>query len=631
MSAIGGVFHLDGRRCEPATLDRLAALLRHRAPDGTTTWSDGPVGLVHGQLTITPESVREHQPVVDAAARIAITFDGRLDNRTELLSGLGIDSVDHVAIGDAELVLRLYRALGADGVGRLLGDFAFAIWDGSSRRLVCARDHLGLKPFCYRVAPDRIAWASEAGALARYEGSIPPPNEGMVAEHLSGIVTSTSETLFCEIFRLPPAHLLIADPNGIRLRRYWTPDLRAEIRYRNPDEYVEHLRDLVRRAVSARLRVRGAVGISLSGGVDSSSVTGVAVELCREGVVPATHIEAFSLLVPGAADESAFWLQVVHRWDLFSAAIPVPPLPARQLAAEARFYLDVPNSPLAALTDRVRVCMRERGTRVALTGAGADDWLGPSPFAYADLLRQGRLGALAHRLRRDAADEWFMGWPAAAKAAVWPVLPPVLQTVVRRVLRRGRPPEWVESAFAARVDLRGRLARHTIDLPHESLERYDTWHEGISGSSVYINEMIERSSARVGVEMWHPFMDLRIVDFGLALPSEQRWRDGRAKDLLRRAMMPYLPQVIAERRTSPDGTHLLFEGLEPEGGRALFQGMTASRLGWVREEALLARFDRAAALCRAGDRRYAYRAITLWYVAAIELWARATAAETVVQ
>jgi asparagine synthase (glutamine-hydrolysing) len=123
--------------------------------------------------------------------------------------------------------------------------------------------------------------------------------------------------------------------------------------------------------------------------------------------------------------------------------------------------------------------------------------------------------------------------------------------------------------------------------------------------------------------MWHPFMGLRIVEFGLALPAEQRWRDGRAKDLLRRTMAPYLPEAVAARTTSPDATHLLFEALRHEGGHALFQGMTAGRLGWIREDTLTARFERAAALYRAGDPRYAHMAITLWHVAAIELWARA--------
>lgn len=631
MSAIGGVFHLDGSPCEPAALDALAALLRHRGSDHTAVWRDGPAGLVHARFITTPESAAERQPVVDAAAGLAISFDGRLDNRDELFAQLAIDTGDRAAIGDAALVLRLYRAAGLGCVPPLLGDFAFAIWDGSLGRLLCARDHLGLKPLCYRVSADRIAWASETGALARYDGRMPRLNDGMIAEHLSGIVTHTGETVFADIFRLPPAHLLSADRHGVEVRRYWTPDLLKEIRYRDPDDYVEQLRELTRRAVAARLRVDGTVGISLSGGIDSSSVAGIAAELCRARAVPATGVEAFSLLVPGDADESAYWSQVVDRWELTAAEIPVAPLAAGQLAEEARFYLDVPNTPLAALTDRVRARIRARGIPVALTGSGADEWLGPSHSAYADLLRRGRLGGLADRLRRDSADEWFMGWPAAIKSSVWPLLPPSLQQVVRRALRRGAPPDWIDPAFAARVDLTGRLARHVIDLPHDSLERYDTWHEGISGSSVYIHETIERSSARAGVEMWHPFSDLRIVEFGLGLPAEHRWREGRNKDLLRRAMSPYLPEAVAARTTSPDGTHLLVDGLGTEGGRALFEHMTIAALGWVDEAKLLARFDRALRLYHAGDRRFASLAISLWRVAAIELWARAITAETVVQ
>ncbi len=631
MSAIGGIVHRDRRPCDPDALAALAARLSHRAPDGTATWIDGPAGLVHGRLITTPESVDERQPIVDATSRIAITLDGRLDNRTELLQALGIDSVDHAGIGDATLVLRLYRALGTDCVGRLLGDFAFAIWDGARSSLLCARDHLGIKPLCYRVTPDRIAWASETGALARLDGSLPAINEGMVAEHLSGIITSTIDTVFQGISRLPAGHLLTADAGGIRVRRYWAPDLLTELRYHDPGEYGEQLRILVRTAVAARLRVAGAVGISLSGGIDSSAVTGVATTLCREGAVPATHVEAFSLLVSGAADESAHWCHVVKHWQLVAETITGGALPAGQLAAEARRYLDVPNSSLAAVTDWLRIRARERGIRVILTGFGGDEWLGPSPFAYADLLRQGRLGALAHRLRGDSVDEWFMGWPAAIKYVLWPNVPAAMQGVVRRVLRRGRTPEWINQEFGARVGLRERLARHTIDLPSSSMERYDTWHEGISGGSAYIEETIERSSARTGTEMWHPLVDLRIVNFALALPSEHLWRDGHAKDLLRRAMAPYLPAAVAARTASPDATHLLFEGLEPEGGRRLFQDMAASRLGWVREDVLLERFDRAAAFYRAGDRRYARLTMMLWRVAAVELWARAMAAETVVQ
>jgi asparagine synthase (glutamine-hydrolysing) len=347
--------------------------------------------------------------------------------------------------------------------------------------------------------------------------------------------------------------------------------------------------------------------------------------------VPATQVEAYSVRAPGSGDEQPFWSQVVARLQIPSSEVTAEPLPAGHLADQARFYLDVPNLPVAAMMDRMRLSMRARGTRIALTGLGGDEWLGPSQFNYADLMRGGRLIRLARRLRSDSADEWFMGWPRALKYIFWPLLPGPIQQVVRRVLRRGGAPSWIDTAFAARTELRARLARHTIDLPYSSLARYDAWHEGISGSSAFLEETIERASARIGVEMWHPFMDRRIVDFGLALPSEQQWHHGRAKDLLRRAMAPYLPATIAARTTSPNAVDVLFEGFAPEGGRALFQGMEAARRGWVREDVLRAQFDRAAALYRAGDRGYAPLTMTLWSVATIELWARAMAAETVVQ
>lgn len=629
MSAIGGIVQRDGRPCDLPLLERLARLLAHRSPDGTSTWHRGATGLVHGRLTITPESLHEIQPFVED--EISITFDGRLDNRAELLSALGADGADLVETGDSAIVARLYRKFDVGCVDRLLGDFAFAIWDAPRQRLVGARDHFGVRPFCYRVSEDRVAVASETGALARYDGHMPPPNEGMVAEHLFGTVTSQSDTLFRDIFRLPSAHVLVVDRHGVQVRQYWSPDLCHEIHYRDNEEYVEALRDLLQRAVKARLRVSGPVGVSLSGGVDSSSVTGLAAEMCARRAAPAAHVEAFSVLDPGEGDESAFWSQVVERWQIPSAVVSTGPLAPGQLAEEASFFFDVPNAPAAAMTDRLRVRMRERGVRVALTGSGADEYLGTSTWAYADLLKRGQLTALAHRLRSDAGRGDFCGWKAAAKAAVWPNVPTRLQQLVRRAVRTDITPDTMDRGFCERAGLRDRLARHTIDLPFTSFERYDTWHEGAAGGGIYLTELIERSAARLGVEMWHPFIDRRVIEFALALPGYQLWREGRPKDLLRRAMAPYLPPAVATRLSSPAGPHLLLAGFESEGGRSLFEHMTISGFGWVREDALAAKFDRMTALYRAGDPGFVQPAVTLWRAAAVELWARAITSQTVIQ
>ena len=621
MSAIAGLVRFDGSPCEQQPLDALAHLLAHRSHDGSTTWRSSEAGLVYGRLTTTPESSLEPQPFVDSASDTAIVFDGRLDNRDDLVKSAEIDG-DRGAIGDAEIVLRAYAARGADCVDDLLGDFAFAIWDRRARRLFCARDSFGVKPFCYRATSRWIAFASEPGALARFDGHVPAVNEGMIAERLAGVVTSRTETLFEGILRLPAAHRLAADASGVRLSQYWAPDLNAEIRLAHADDYAERVREVVERAIAARLRVRGGVAVSLSGGVDSSSITGVAATLCARRAVAASHVSTFSLVGEGI-DEGSYPAQVADRWALEATNVAVAPLASGALADEARLLADVPNTPNAAYTDRLRQSASSRGLRVMLNGGGADDWFGISRANYADLLKRLRVATLAHRMRRDAREDGFMGWPSAAKAAIWPLLPSPLQALARLLVRRGKTPPWIDRRFAARVQLRERLQCHEIRLPHSSHERYETWHQAFSGVAVDHYEQFERSSARAGLDTWFPFFDRRVIACGMAVPADLRWHDGRPKEVLRRAMAPYLPQSIADRRTNPAGTHLILRGLGGEGGRSLFEQMRIAEFGWVDPAAVLQRFDRAQLLCAAGDQRYHWLAITLWHVAAIELWVRA--------
>jgi asparagine synthetase B (glutamine-hydrolysing) len=333
-------------------------------------------------------------------------------------------------------------------------------------------------------------------------------------------------------------------------------------------------------------------------------------------------VSTFSLVGEGI-DEGAYPAQVAERWGLDATNVGVAPLARGALADEAQLLADVPNTPNAAYTDRLRQSASRRGLRVILNGGGADDWFGISRANYADLLKGLRVATLAHRIRRDAREDGFMGWRAAAKAAAWPLVPRRLQAVARLLVRRGKTPPWIDGRFAARVRLRERLARHDMPLPYSSHERYDTWHQAVSGAAVLHYEQFERSSARAGIDSWFPFFDRRVIEFGLAVPADFRWHDGRPKEVLRRAMAPYLPQSVADRRTNPTGTHLILRGLDGEGGRALFEQMCIAEFGWVEPAAVLQRFDRAHALWAAGDQRYHWVAITLWNIAAIELWARA--------
>jgi len=121
--------------------------------------------------------------------------------------------------------------------------------------------------------------------------------------------------------------------------------------------------------------------------------------------------------------------------------------------------------PNAIMYEPFRALMRQRGARVVLTGIGGDDWLGTSSWAYADLLKRARFSSLSARLRRDAALESFSGWPGAAKDTLWPLVPRPAKQIVRRMLGRGRPPSWLDPAFAARINLADRLAQHESSIP----------------------------------------------------------------------------------------------------------------------------------------------------------------------
>jgi asparagine synthase (glutamine-hydrolysing) len=283
MSGIAGVYNLDGRPVDAALLRRMTERIAHRGPDGAGYWMDGPIGLGHQMLHTTPEALVEKQPFLNARGDLCLTLDGRVDNREELRAALEAHGAKLRTDTDAELVLQAYECWGEECPRRLLGDFAFAIWDRRQRQLFCARDILGFKPFYYYTDGRTFLFGSELPQLFEDTTIRREPNEGMIGEYLVMAVTSQEETLYRDIFRLPPAHVVSVQGGQLRKERYWTLDLAKQIRYRTDEEYAAHFFAVFKEAVRCRLRSHGAVGAHLSGGLDSSSVVCMAQGLYREG------------------------------------------------------------------------------------------------------------------------------------------------------------------------------------------------------------------------------------------------------------------------------------------------------------------------------------------------------------
>lgn len=560
MSGILGLFNHDGAPVSDRELAQMASLLERRGPDRTGHWRDGATGLGHTLLATTPEAAFEQLPLQYAETGCVITADVRLDNRPELLASLSIAANRAPSIGDAEIILTAYLTWGEACVERLLGDFAFAIWDPRRQALFCARDHFGMRPLYYHHTPDRFfAFASEPRAILVLPQTPYRINEGRIADflvsQLEGI--DKTSTFFEEVYRLPPAHLLTVTPEGMKMRRYWTLEPGPELRLPTDEAYAEAFLEVFTEAVRCRLRSAGPVGSMLSGGMDSGSVVAVARGLLAdEGREP---LPTFSAVGPDA--ETCVETRTIHAALTMQGLEPhlvnyaeleewLPEL------EELTWNLDEPFDAHMTLVRTIYLAAHRQGIKVLLDGVAGDVVLGEGTY-LARLLRRGRWRTA---YREAAAQNQFWGgayppWRALYQAARSAFVPHSVRRVLAPLRARQRLQRNLrESSICPRFAKRIRLA-----------ERLDTLDDhGSAGASIpygveraraiehpYLTvgrERYDRVASAVGVEPRDPFLDRRVVQFCLSLPGEQRLADGWPKMVLRRAMAARLPDAVRWRR-----------------------------------------------------------------------------------
>jgi asparagine synthase (glutamine-hydrolysing) len=298
MSGILGVLRKDGKPVTAQTLAPIRRVMAKWGVDGDRIWHAGTVGFGHLNLQVTPESYDDCQPLTLAnGAGLTITADARIDNRTELMDRLGVPHRMRATMPDSALILRAYERWGPSCVERLLGAFAFAIWDARSHTLVCGRDHIGFRPFLYMDTPRFFIFASDLKGLLAY----PPVSQTLYKPLLAASLqqmTYTAEkryTFYEGILKLPPAHRMTITGNKTRLDQYWIPENAPAVRMSSNEAYAQQLRELLVDAVRCRLRTTYPVGSHLSGGLDSSAVTVLAAQNLRERD---QRLEAFSWSPP---------------------------------------------------------------------------------------------------------------------------------------------------------------------------------------------------------------------------------------------------------------------------------------------------------------------------------------------
>jgi len=543
MSGICGIVHLDGAPVSREELRELMASIALRGPDGEGLWLEGPAGLGHAMLRTT-EACLERQPAtLDGSAWI--TADARVDAQRELRAKLAARGREIAATAtDAELILHAYYVWGDNLVEHLLGDFTFAIWDAKRRRLVCARDHFGVKPFFFARLGSRVILSNTLDCVRRHPDVTSRLDDLAIADFLLFDQNQDpSSTTFADIRRLAPAHLLVASQAGFTTRRYWTLPAEGGVRYRAAGDYVEHFRERLEEAVGDRLRTRRVV-ISMSGGLDSTSIAATAKAILERNPEPyGLHActVVYDRLIP---DREREYSGVAAR----ALGIPIHYCAADdyrlfERMRERRFPEPFHEPDGAVFIDSLRE--QAAHGRVLLTGWDGDALLNESPKPYfRSLLGEGRYAQLAGGVIRYAL------WQTK-------VLPARLRGRIPRTpafeWRAPAYPSWLNADLEARLGLHERWRRvQSEEASTHPVRPYA--HRIYAWISRWSNffDRYDAGLSHLALDCRHPFIDLRLLDYCLSIPPLP-WCV--KKQILRSAMRGRLPGALLQRpKTALAGT-----------------------------------------------------------------------------
>jgi asparagine synthase (glutamine-hydrolysing) len=542
LSGFVGILHLDKAPVERRLLQRLTDFQAFRGPDAQQVWLDEYDGFGHTLLRTTEEANHEHQPF-SLDYKTWIVGDVRVDGRRELIAKLHAQGQEDLAADatDVELILRSYHVWGEDCVLHLLGDFAFGIWDGLQQRLFCARDHMGVKPFFYAQLGSLVVFSNTLDCIRQHPAVSNKLNDQAIADFLLFEMNQDSATTsFGDIQRLPPAHRATWSRNGLSMNRYWTMPIDEPIFYKRPEEYVDRFKELLREAVGDRLRTN-SVGVFMSGGLDSTTLAATARDVLRNrhgsSIVSAmTQTDADLPDERYCAGLVAQHLGIqIHYFDW--GAESVDPDWERNPRLTSEPTLDPWTMPAYEKYWR----QIESCDRVFLFGEGPDNALRFEWWPYISyLVHQGRYG----RLVRDL----FATLVSQRRPPFWTRITYGMKTMW--IGQKEKPlsfPAWLNPSIEARLQLRARWQEflYPTQLIHPLRpEGYASFHIALWQDMF---EWHDAGRTRSCYEVRHPFVDLRVLRFLLAVPALP-WC--RAKFLVRCSMQGILPQPVLRRLKS---------------------------------------------------------------------------------
>jgi asparagine synthase (glutamine-hydrolysing) len=536
-----------------------------------------------------------------------ICFDGRLDNRPDLL--LQLRDLLREDLGDTALALAAFRKWGVQGFGHLIGDWSLVIWDAKEHALVLASDFAGVRPLYYSYQHDRLLWSTRLGCLVDWTQAT-EIDDSFVAGFLAG-ARAPNRTPYRDIYSVPPGHALRVTEDGADTEQFWRLPIGNTIRYRRESEYEEQLRSLFRDAVRCRLRDGAPVLCELSGGLDSSSIVCMASHLIERGDTTTPRLLSVSYESPGSRD-TGFYKIIEDHCRITGIHVPTadfPFLTENHTGGASPAFWEQIHRHTSAIA-------RDAGANTYLTGRMGDltmgNW-GDDSDQVAGLLRRGRIG---DALRQSLA------WSKLLRIPIYWVLgnafllnlPPAYAMRRYQKVERSAAPSSTEDSIAPNFQKRApqpAVSNHWMEAPPDRRKHFRALAETLELRKLQPPEPLQH------LLYTHPYAHRPLVEFMSSIPADIVCRPGEPRRLMRRALRELWPPELRKRRSKGSFSGVFLDSLRPLARMLLDQhSLQVVERGYVEQPSLKGRLEKLTQSLDCNEPQ-------LRQVILLELWLRA--------
>ena len=534
----------SGKSVEPALIERMRDTLAHRGPDAAETWIQENVGVGHRRLSIIDPSSNSDQPMTSGNGRYTVVYNGEIYNYVELRSELKDAGFHFKTKGDCEVLLAAWERWGEQAIERLNGMFAFAIWDKQLKTMTLVRDRFGEKPLFWAAPSDGgLVFASEMKALLRHPFVTTKMDQQASEQFSAGAYfENTPRTMFADVKRALAAHVMVFDHKGKLLseRRYWTPNYDDVDTKTNRSDAKAQFNELFDKSIDMRLRSDVAVGSSLSGGLDSSTIVGLLAKRRKEGTLGEQHTFSARFPKDPTLSECKFIDSVVDHTGVTCHSVSPDPLTMIDELDTLHYHQE---EPLLSASIYLQWCVarlaKAKGVTVLLDGQGADELLGGYQYYFRshqeDLVELGHFEEL--ELITSAFNQRMSHAATLYEGASRRFNPNSAYSLADLETLKQGVAAGFDSAFPIGVP-KAAPGNRVRRIMAESMQ----WN-----SLPILLRYADRNSMAFSIEGRLPYLDYDLVDFCISQPDSLYFADGWQKSVLRDLADTVVPHEVSRR------------------------------------------------------------------------------------